>query len=127
MPMNPAQMAGGGQPQPTPPQGQITPEQSNIGGDINKVLEVLGQAIQQSVDQQGYVDMNTLVSIWPQIAQQGGVNIPFQTVMQLIQQNPNLISDLIVRYGLAGITMDGRRIPAEQLAGMGTGATGGMR
>ena len=125
MAMNPAQMASGGSQMPMPPQGQVTPQQSNVGGDINKVLEVLGQAIQQAVDEQGYVDMNTLVSIWPQIAQQGGVNIPFQTVMQLIQQNPEMISDLIVRYGLAGITMDGRRIPAEQLAGVGTGANGG--
>ena len=114
-------------PQMPPPQGQITPEQSNVGGDMNKLLEVLGMAIQQSVDEQGYVDMQQLIQIWPQITQQGGVNVPFATVMQLIQSNPQIISDLIVRYGLSGITMNGQRIPAEQLAGLGSGAVGGRR
>ena len=114
-------------PQMPPPQGQVTPEQSNVGGDMNKLLEVLGMAIQQSVDEQGYVDVQQLVQIWPQMAAQGGINIPFQTVMQLIQSNPQLISDLIVRYGLSGISMNGQRISAEQLAGLGSGAVGGRR
>ena len=109
-----------------PPQGQITPQQSNVGGDINKLLEVLGMAIKQTVDEQGFVDVQQLIAIWPQIAQQAGINIPFQTVMQMIQQNPNLLSDLVVRYGLAGIRANGRTITAEQLAEMGSGAMGGM-
>ena len=124
-----AQLPGmGGMPQQQmqqPPQGQITPQQSNVGGDINKLLEVLGMAIQQTVDEQGYVDVQQLIAIWPQIAQQAGINIPFQTVFQLIQQNPNLLSDLVVRYGLSGINDRGRRISASQLAGMGSGAVGG--
>ena len=107
------------------PQGQVTPEQSNVGGDINKLLEVLGMAIQQTVDEQGFVDVQQLIAIWPQIAQQAGINIPFQTVFQMIQQNPNILNDLVVRYGLAGIKVNGRTIGAEQLAGMGSGALGG--
>ena len=83
-------------------------------------------AIKQTVDEQGRVDVQQLIAIWPQIAQQAGINIPFQTVMQMIQQNPNLLSDLVVRYGLAGISANGRTITAEQLAEMGSGAMGGM-
>ena len=113
-----------GQPQMPPPQGQITPEQSNVGGDMNKLLEVLGMAIQQSVDEQGYVDVQQLIAIWPQIANQAGITIPFETVMQMIQQNPNIISDLVVRFGLSGIVANGRRISAEQLSGLGSGAIG---
>ena len=122
---------GGGMPPPQmqqqmqPPQGQVTPEQSNVGGDINKLLEVLGMAVQQTVDEQGFVDVQQLIAIWPQIAQQAGINIPFQTVFQMIQQNPNILNDLVVRYGLSGIKVNGRTIGAEQLAGMGSGALGG--
>ena len=115
--MDASQMASG------VPQGTITPDGSQVGTDIKKVIEILSQGVQQSVDGQGYVDMQKLIAMWPQIAQQAGVNIPFQTVMQLIQQNPDIIEDMIVRNGLAGITVNGRRIPAEQLAGMGTGAS----
>lgn len=135
--MNPAQMAtGGGQmppqqpqqaPQQAPPQGTVAPGQTQPGGDIKKILQVLSMAIQQTVDGQGFVDMQKLIMLWPQIAQQMGVNVPFQSVMQMIQQNPNLISDIIVQHGLSGITMNGRRISAEQLAGLGTGAVGGGR
>ena len=112
-------------PQQQPPQGQVTPQQSNVGGDINKLLEVLGMAIQQTVDEQGYVDVQQLIAIWPQIANQAGINIPFQTVMQMVEQNPNILSDLVVRYGLNGIKVNGRVISADQLAGMGSGAVGG--
>ena len=118
--MDASQMATGAQ----MPQGTVAPDQAQVGGDITKVMQVLGMAIEQAVDGQGFVDMNRLIAMWPQIAQQGGVNIPFQTVMQLIQQNPNLISDLIIKHGLAGIIMSGRHISAEQLAGMGSGAVG---
>ena len=132
--MDPSQMAGGvsmpppqalqgGQPS-QPPQGTIAPGQAQVGGDITKVLEIHSQAIQQTVDPQGYVDMQRLIQMWPQLAQQMGINIPFQTVLQLIQQNPDMVSDIIVKHGLAGITLNGRKISAEQLAGMGSGASG---
>lgn len=123
-----AQLPGmGQQAQMQPPQGQITPEQSNVGGDINKLLEVLGMAIQQTKDEQGFVDVQQLIAMWPQMAQQAGLNIPFQTVWQMIQQRPELLNDLVVRYGLNGIMYNGRRITAEQLSGMGSGATGGIK
>jgi len=123
MPLDASQLASGGQ--QAPQAGTTTtPQQTNVGMDISKVLQVLGNAIQQCVNPQGFVDMQKLITIWPQIAQQGGVNIPFQTVMQLIQQNPQLISELVVRYGLNGIIMNGQHISAEQLAGIGSGATG---
>jgi len=123
--MTPEQMAGAAQP---PSAGTtIAPGQAQVGGDINKVIEALGMAIQQAVDQQGYVDMNKLVMLWPQIAQQTGMNIPFQTVMQLIEQNPQILEDLVVRHGLAGMIVNGQRITAEQMAGQVTGASGGMR
>ena len=109
------------------PQGQAVPGQSNVGGDINKLLEVLGMAIQQTKDEQGFVDVQQLIAMWPQIAQQAGLNIPFQTVWAMIQQQPELMNDLVVRYGLSGIMVNGRRITAEQLAGMGSGVTGGIR
>ena len=127
MPMNPQQLATGQQmPSQSPQAGPtIAPGQAQVGTDIKKILSVLGMAIDQTVNKQGDVDMNQLITIWPQIAQQGGINIPFQTVMQLIQQNPQLISDLIIQHGLAGIMMNGKQIPAEQLAGMGTGASVG--
>lgn len=125
--MDPAQMAqGGAQPQMPPPSSvQTAPGQANVGGDMSKVMEALSMAIQQAVDGSGYVDMQKLIAMWPQVAQQLGVNVPFETVMQLVQQNPQMVSDIIVKHGLAGIVMQGRHISAEQLAGMGTGATGG--
>lgn len=122
--MDPAQMAGGSTQAPQP-QTQTAPGQAQVGGDINKVVEALGMAIKQAVDEQGYVDLSKMVTLWPQIAQQTGLNVPFQTVMQLIQQNPELLDDLVTRYGLAGIIVNGQRVTAEQLAGQVTGASGG--
>lgn len=125
MAMNPAMMAGGGQPQQPSPQTQIAPGNATTANP-QKVQEVLKAVIQQTVDEQGYVDMNRLVQMWPQIAQQMGVNIPFQTVLQLIQQNPTMLEDIIVQMGLAGININGKRLSAEQILGSGTGAGGSM-
>lgn len=130
--MNPAQMAQGGQPAQGPQQapqstGTIAPGQSQVGGDVQKVIKALEAGIQQCVDQQGYVDLQKLIQIWPQIAQQAGINIPFQTVMQLVKQDPGMIDDLIVRHGLSGIIVNGQRVSAEQMAGIATGASGGMK
>jgi hypothetical protein len=123
--MNPEQMAGGGMPQSPQAGTQVAPGQATVGADMKKVTEALGMAVQQCVDQQGFVDMNKLVALWPQIAQQTGLNVPFQAVMQLIQQNPQLLEDLVVRYGLAGMVHNGQRITAEQMVGMQSGASGG--
>lgn len=128
MPMDAGMMAGGGmppqQPQGQQPQTQIAPGQTQTG-DPQKIIEALKAAVEQAVNSQGYVDLNKLVLLWPQISQRMGINIPFQTVMQIIQQNPNILEDLINRMGLAGIIKDGRMISSDQLLGMGSGAVGG--
>lgn len=108
-------MAGGGQP-------QVAPGAAPQGGNPEQLMQVLEAAIQQAVDENGYVDLKKLVEIWPQVAQQAGVNVPFETVMQMVQQNPEILNDLIARLGLAGVIVDGQVISAEQLSGMGTGA-----
>jgi len=89
-------------------------------GQINEIMSALKQIIPQVVDGNGFVDVQRLVSMWPQFSQ-----VPFQVVMQIIQQNPNLLTDIIVQNGLAGITINGRSISADELAGMGSGAMGG--
>lgn len=127
MPMDGSQVAssmmgGGGPTMPPPSQVTSTPGQAQVGGDISKIMEALSAAVQQSVDENGYVIFQQIVSIWPQIAQQFGINVPFQTVMQLIEQNPDMLSDIAVKHGLAGIDVNGRKISAEQLAGIGSGA-----
>lgn len=124
MAMNPAQMAGGGMPQQMPPpqQVQVAPGQSPVGGDQELIMKVLSQAIQQSVDERGYVDVQKLQMIWQQIAQQNGLNIPFQTVLQMIEQNPEMISSVITQMGLSGIIVDGRAISEQELVQAAGGA-----
>ena len=110
---SPQQMAG------APQQVQAAPNAPPTGGDQGAILEVLQQAIRQSVNQQGYVDINRLVQIWPQIAQQAGLNIPFETVMQMIQQNPEMIQGIITQLGLSGLIIDGKVIGEQELTQMG--------
>ena len=109
-----------------PPQQVQVATGSVQGGDQQLILQALEQAIQQSVDEQGYVDVRKLAQVWPQIAQQLGLNIPFETVLQMIKQNPEMISELVQKLGLAGITVDGRQIGAEELSGQGAGASAGI-
>jgi hypothetical protein len=71
--------------------------------------------IQQAVNPQGYVDMNKLIQMWPQVSQQLGINIPFQTVMQMIQQDPSLVEDIIQQMGLSGIIVNGKTISSDEL------------
>ncbi len=132
MPNGAAMMAGGGMPQ----QGQAvqaTPGQVQGGGDPQIIKEALKAAVQQSVNQQGYVDMNKLVQAWPSVAQQMGIDIPFTTVLQMVQQDPGLVEDIINQLGLAGIIVNGKMISAEELlqqsqAGKsGAAATGGQQ
>lgn len=116
---NGAELAGGAAPQ------QVQAAPGNVqGGDQQLILQAVEQAIQQSVDAQGFVDVKKMAQIWPQVAQQLGLNVPFETVLQMIQQNPEILQELIQRLGLAGIVIDGRQIGAEELSGIGTGATG---
>lgn len=128
--MDPAQMAaGGGMPQGQMPQGmspqtQVSPEQVNTG-DPQKIIEALKAAVQQSVDQQGYVDIEKLVMSWPMISKQFGITIPFATVWQMIEQNPDMLEEMVTSMGLAGIISKGQRISAQQLLGQSTGAVQG--
>ena len=125
--MDATQMAQGGMQQggmPQQPQVQAVPGQTQTG-DPRKIMDALQAAIQQAVNSQGYVDLNKLILLWPQISKQFGINIPFQTVMQLIKQNPSILENLVVRYGLSGMVVNGQRITAEQMAGQMT-AGGGM-
>ena len=120
------QLAGGGVPQQAPPQ-QVQVATNNVqGGDQQLILQALEQALRQSMDGQGYVDIQKLAQVWPQVAQQLGLNIPFETVLQMIQQNPEMIEELIQTLGIAGIISDGRQIGAEELAQMGGGASAGL-
>lgn len=113
---SPEMMAGAG---PTGQTPQVTPTSVTGGPDPMKVKEALKAAVQQCVNQQGFVDMDKLVQIWPQISQQMGINIPFQTVMQMIQQDPSLVEDIIAQMGLAGIIIKGKMISAEELLNQG--------
>ena len=122
--MDASQMASPQQPQPTQ-QPQISP--GNVSGvDPEKLKQALQMCIQSAVNQQGYVDMNKLVQVWPQVSQQLGLNIPFQSVLQMIQQNPEIMDDIINQMGLAGIIKDGKSISADELMQMsGGGQTAG--
>ena len=120
--MDAAMMAGGAPPQTQtqPQQGVGQPPVQSVpgqatGGDRGKIIQALEMDIKNSVNQQGYVDMNKLVQQWPQVAQQVGINVPFQTVMQMVQQDPSLIEDIINQMGLSGIIVNGKMISAEQL------------
>jgi len=124
MPHGGEKLAGAGAPQQAPPQQVQVATDSAQGGDQQLIMQVLEQAITQSVNQEGFVDVKQLAQIWPQVAQQAGLNIPFQTVLQMIQQDPGIIEEMIQRLGLAGITIEGRNISGEELAQQGTGATG---
>ena len=111
---NSQQMAAG---QPVVAQGNTTTTQ------VDQVIESLKKVIQQAIDPNGYVDLKRLVQLWPQFSQ-----IPFQVVMQLIQQNPEILENLVTQYGLAGVIVNGRPISADEMAGMSSGgSTGGMR
>lgn len=128
MPMNPqmgsgaAAMAGGAPPQAAPvpggPGGQ-PPMTAAAGGStvstqITEVIEALKKILPQVVDEKGYVNMDKLITMWPQFS-----NVPFQTVMQIIQQSPELLNELIAQYGLSGIISQNRVISADELATLG--------
>lgn len=107
--MDAAALAGG-----DPNAVQSVPGQAS-GGDRDKIIQALEMDIKNSVDQNGYVDMNKLIQQWPQVAQQVGLNIPFQTVMQMVQQDPEMIANIINQMGLSGIIVNGKVISADQL------------
>lgn len=116
--------AGGGVPPgPIPAQGAVAGGQgttlaapgSTVTTQISEILGVLKQILPQVVDERGYVNMDRLITLWPQFSQ-----VPFQTVLQLIQQNPELLNELIAQFGLNGIIAQGRVIGADELATLGS-------
>lgn len=98
----------GGPPQTTVAPGNTTSTQ------IQEVIETLKQIIPQVLDERGYIDMNRLITMWPQFSQ-----VPFQVVMQLLQQSPELLTDIISQYGVNGINVNGRIISADELSSLG--------
>lgn len=120
MPQMPQAMPQGG----TQPQAQVAPGQAQTS-DPRAVIEALKAALPQVTDPQGYVNLKNLILLWPQIAQKFGINIPFETVLQMIKQNPEMLDDIITQLGLAGIDLNGRKIPASQLVGIASGAVAG--
>ncbi len=121
MPMDPqmgAQAAAGGMPpqQGMPPQG-APPQEGAPNGQVNvqAIVDALKQAIPQVTDDKGYVDVAKLIMLWPQLSP----DVPFQIVMQLLQSNPDILTDIIAQYGLAGIIANNRVVSADELAALG--------
>lgn len=125
--MGASAMAGGvpAQPQGAPAAGGSPMTAAAPGNtsttQVNQIIESLKQILPQVVDQNGYVNMDRLIMMWPQFSQ-----VPFQVVMQLIQQNPEILNQLISQYGLNGIIIQGRTIGADELASLGGQGGGGM-
>jgi hypothetical protein len=120
-------MAGGAGGGGMPPQsgGQppmtVAAQGSTVTTQVTEVLDQLKQILPQVVDQKGYVDMNKLITLWPQFSR-----IPFQVVLQLIQQSPELMNELIAQFGLNGIAVNGRMISADELANIGQTGRGAV-
>lgn len=123
--MGAAAMAGGGMSQPAAPAGN-PPVTAAAGGNtmttqISEIMNSLKQILPQVVDQNGYVDMDRLIMMWPQFSQ-----VPFQVVLQLIQQSPEILTQLITQFGLNGIIVQGRTIGADELTALGGRGGGGV-
>ena len=127
-PMNTAgAMAGGGGGMP-PPQGQggqppmtVAAQGSTVTTQITEVIDQLKQIIPQVVDEKGYLDMNKLITLWPQFSR-----IPFQVVMQILQQSPELFDNLISQFGLNGIVANGKTISNDELVNIGQTGRGAV-
>lgn len=119
-----AQMAAGGGGMPPQQMGGGAPGQMGTtagpGGaattQISQVIDALKKIIPQVINQQGYLDLDKFVQLWPQFS-----NIPLEVVMQLVSQNPDLLTDIITQYGLAGVIHQGRVVSAQELASLGGG------
>ena len=65
------------------------------------------------------MDINKLVQVWPQIAQQMGIDIPLQTILQYIQSHPEMLVGMVQELGLSGVIVDDKQIGIDQLGGGG--------
>lgn len=120
------EMAGGGMPptmsQNSPP---VASGASPQGASMESLVPALKELLQASMDQNGFVDLNKFVQLWPQIAQKYGMNIPIDALMQMISQNPDMMDPIIQELGIAGIIKDGKQITGDELqAQVGGGAAG---
>lgn len=111
--MGAAQAAAGGTAPQQPPMTAVAPG-STVTTQITEVIAALKKLLPQVVEQNGYVNMDRLITMWPSFSQ-----VPFQVVMQLIQQNPELLNELISQFGLNGIISQGKVISADELAALG--------
>lgn len=114
-PMDPSMMAGGGQ--AMPPMDQQTPgDQPDQGGqtDVNAVLDSLKQAVEKCLDGDGFIDMNRLITMWPQVS-----NVPFDSILQILEQQPELFDQILQQFGLSGITVNGKNMTLDELHSLG--------
>jgi len=127
-PQIPPQAAPGGPPAAaTQGQPQVAPGAQPTNIDPQQIMQLLEVAVQASVDANGFVDIEALVRAWPQAMEQTGVKVPIQVVLEMIQQNPQILQQLIQKLGLNGMIVNGQQISGEQLvqqAGMGGGQQG---
>ena len=79
MPQNIQGIAGGSQIPPQQPQQQgtqIAPGNAQTA-NLQQALPVLEQVLSQSIDQNGYIDMTKVASLWPRAAFDAQLNLPF--------------------------------------------------
>lgn len=113
-------MAGGGG-GGMPPMDQPTPgDQPNPGQggdtDVESLMATFKQVVEQCLDGDGFVDMNRLITMWPQFSQ-----VPFESVMQVLEQQPELFDQVLEQFGLSGITVNGKNMTLDELHHLGGG------
>src|SRR3990167_1325497 len=123
MATNSANMAGGGVPPQAP---EMAPAAPTANANMESLLPALKELLQASMDKNGFVDLNKLVQIWPQIAQKYGLQIPIQALMDMIAQNPDMMDPIIQELGIAGIIKDGQQITGDELQAQAGGGAAGM-
>src|SRR3990167_1245413 len=116
-------MAGGNVAPQAPEQAPTAP---TTGDSMESLLPALKELLQASMDQNGFVDLNKLVQIWPQIAQKYGLQIPIQALMEIISQNPDMMDPIIQELGISGIIKDGQQISGDELQAQAGGGAAGM-
>ena len=119
---NSASLAGGQMPTGATEQAPAAPTGN---ADLQSLLPSLKEALQAAVDQNGYLDLNKLYEVWPQIAQKYGIQVPFDTILKMIAQQPEIIHPIVQELGIIGIIKDGKQISGEELAGQGGGVPAG--
>lgn len=120
---NSANLAGGGVPEQA---GTGTGEAMGgavPGQGMENLLPALKEVLQASMDQQGFVDLNKLVQLWPQVAQKYGLQMTVEQLMQMVQQDPDAIEPILQELGIVGIMKDGKQITGEELAGQTGGGS----